>query len=98
MSVVDTTQPFDSIESAHDFVNLLADAILDAVKELNHDHQVAIVSGEKRRQDAVELAQFKLKLLSCHIHKSRRILNDLRMIRRLLLDERLTVERVLATM
>jgi phospholipid N-methyltransferase len=98
MSAVEMSQPFDSIESAHDFMNLLAEAILEAAKELNQDQQRARLNGHRRRVDAVDLALFKLKMLNCHIHKSRRILNDLRMIRRLMFDERLTVERALASM
>jgi hypothetical protein len=91
-------QPFDSIESAHEFMNVLAQTILEAMKELHHEQQSALRDGQERRARAVELAQFKLKMLNCHVHKSRRMLNDLRMIRRLLSDERMTVERVLATM
>ena len=98
MSAVEIVQPFDSIESAHDFMNLLAEAILDAAKDLSEDQQRAKKNGERRRVDAVDLALFKLKMLNCHIHKSRRILNDLRMIRRLMFDERLTVDSVLASM
>ena len=91
-------QPFESIESAHDFMNLLAETILEAMKDLDRDRQFAARDGQKRRGQAIELALFKLKMLSCHVHKSRRILNDLRMVRRLMFDERLTVERVLASM
>jgi hypothetical protein len=89
-------QPFDSIESAHEFMNVLAETILDAMKDLDRDRQSAIRGGEKRREQAIELARYKLKILTCHVHKSRRVLNDLRTIRRLMLDERLTTERALA--
>jgi hypothetical protein len=98
MFVDQVDQPFDSIESAHDFMNVLAEALLDAMKDLNRDRQLAVQDGLDRRSQAIELAQYKLKLLNCHVHKSRRILNDLRLIRRLMYDERLTPERVFATM
>jgi len=91
-------EPFDSIESAQDYMNVLAETILDVMKELNGDQQLALQEGEARRAQAIGLAIFKLKMLSCHVHKSRRDLNDLRMLRRLILNERLTVENVLATM
>jgi hypothetical protein len=81
-------QPFDSIESAHDFMNVLAEMILEAMKELHHDRERAIEDGEQRRADAIQLAMFKLKTLTCHVHKSRTALNDLRSIRRLILNER----------
>ncbi len=90
--------PFDSIESAQDFLNVLAETILEEIKEINRDHQIAIRDDAPRRAEALALALFKLKSLSCHIHKSRRTLNDLRMLRRLILDERATIERTLATL
>lgn len=97
MPHADVEQPFDSIESAHDFMNVLADTVLDAMKDVNHQRRVAIESGDQRQAQALELAQFKLKSLLCHVHKGRRDLNDLRMLRRLILNERLTIEQVMAT-
>jgi hypothetical protein len=89
-------QPFDSIESAHDFMNVLAETVLEAMKELSREHQQAMEEGAGRRADAIDLARFKLKMLCCYVHKSRRALNDLRTIRRLILNEREAAERVLA--
>lgn len=88
MPVHETEAEFDSIESAHDFVDVLAATVLDAVVDLDRDRKIASADGDKRRVDAIDLAQFKLKMLTRHLHQSRRILNDLRSIRRLLLDER----------
>lgn len=98
MDVDGIERPFDSIESAQDYMNVLAETIMEAMKDLHDYHQLAVQDGEERRQRAIELAQFKLKMLNCYIYKSRRALNDLRMIRRLILNERLTVEQVLAAM
>lgn len=80
--------PFDSIESAHEFVGVLAQMVLDAMKDLNTERQDAVRNSEKRRTEAIDIAQYKLKMLCCHLHKSRRILNDLRTLRRLILNER----------
>ena len=88
MPVDEIEQPFDSIESAQDFMHVLAETVLDATKELNHEHQQALREGQERRAQAIELAIFKLKMLNCYVHKSSRALNDLRMIRRLILNER----------
>ena len=96
MSDGPTEQPFDSIESAIDFMNVLAETILDATKDLHRDHKSAIEEGLERRVQAIELAQFKLKNLNCYVFKSRRALNDLRTIRRLLLNERAAGERLFA--
>jgi hypothetical protein len=98
MPPIEIERPFDSIESAQDFMAVLASIILDEMKDLKRDHEIALREREERRGQAIELALFKLKTLSCHIHKSRRALNDLRMLRRLILNERLTVEHLLATM
>lgn len=91
-------RPFDSIESAQCFMDVLAETILEVMKDLNRDQQIAIQESHSRRVRAIELALFKLKTLNCHVHKSRRVLNDLRMIRRLILNERMTAEEVLARM
>ncbi|MBZ5586909.1 MAG: hypothetical protein LAQ30_32930 [Acidobacteriia bacterium] len=90
-------QPFDSIESAHDFMNILAQTVLDAMPELNCEMQTALRDGDQRRARAIELAQFKLKTLSCNVYRCRRLLNDLRTLRRLILNERLTVESVIGS-
>jgi len=97
MSQVRIDQPFDSIESAYDFMNVLAETILDNLKDLHRDHQVAVREGEVRRARAIELAIFKSKSLGCYVYKSRRALNDLRTIRRLILNERMTPEAVMAS-
>ena len=90
--------PFDSIESAQDFMNVLAETILDAMKDLHYQRQIAVSDGEEHRARALELAIYKAKTLGCYVHKSRRTLNDLRMLRRLVQNERLTVEHLIATM
>jgi hypothetical protein len=89
---------FDSIESAQDFMNVLAETILDAMKDLHYQRQLASNEGQERRARALELAIYKAKVLGCYVHKSRRTLNDLRMLRRLVQNERLTVEHLIATM
>ena len=91
-------QPFESIESAHDYMNILATTILDVMGELQRDRDRALRDGEQRRAQAIDLAIFKLKTLGCYVFKSRRTLNDLRILRRLILNERLSVESVIATM
>src|SRR5215467_6314027 len=85
-------QPFDSIESAYDFMNLLAETILSVMTDLHRDHQIAMAEGQARRARAIELAIFKAKTLNCYVTKSRRTLNDMRTIRRLILNERMSPE------
>jgi hypothetical protein len=90
--------PFESIESAHDYMDILAATTLEVLSELKHDRDEALRNGELRRAQAIDLAIFKLKSLGCYVYKSRRMLNDLRILRRLILNERLSVESVIATM
>jgi hypothetical protein len=80
--------PFDNIESSHEYVVLLADAIRDAMAEVEADIALAGVDGANRRKEALQLVHFNLSKLNGHMSASRRILNDLRTLRRLLLDER----------
>jgi hypothetical protein len=80
--------PFDNIESSQEYVCLLADAIHEALAEVEADIALAGADGASRRKEALQLVHFNLSKLTSHMAASRRILNDLRTLRRLLLDER----------
>jgi len=81
---------FDSIESAHEFVGLLAEAVAVAKQELEGDVQRESTSKFPRRLQALQVALYNVEKLQLHMSKSRRILNDLRTLRRLLFEERTT--------
>jgi hypothetical protein len=80
--------PFDNIESSHEYVRLLAEAITVALSEVEADIALAGADIDGRRKEALQLAVFKLNKLASHMTASGRILNDLRSLRRLLLEER----------
>jgi formiminotetrahydrofolate cyclodeaminase len=80
--------PFDSVENAHQYVRLLAEAIAEAKTEIAADLDVAARSTLERRVQALQIVQFKLDKLERHLQTSSRLLNDLRSLRRLLLEER----------
>jgi hypothetical protein len=80
--------PFDNIENSHRYVALLAEAIAEARLDVNSDVALAVAEGADRRRDALQLVLYKLNRLESHMNASRRILNDLRTLRRLLLEER----------
>jgi hypothetical protein len=80
--------PFDSVEGAHEYLGLLFDAIVDAKHEVENDIQAAEDPKFPRRLEALRLVLFKLEKLEQHVTSSSRLLNDLRSLRRLLLDER----------
>ncbi|MBL8219567.1 MAG: hypothetical protein JNL62_10070 [Bryobacterales bacterium] len=76
--------PFDSIESAQEFVRLLTEAVSDAQAEVDTLIAASVESKEARRQEALRLVAHKLDHLLLHMRKSQRALNDLRTLRRLL--------------
>ncbi len=93
--------PFDNIESALEYVNHLLEAtreardqieteILRAANQIETEILRAANPQMARRKQALQLVNYKLDKLSSHITASRRILNDLTMLRRLLLEERKT--------
>ncbi len=79
---------FDSIESAQDFVQLLSETIAEAKKEVDSDVEAALDSQSSRRLEAFRMVSYNLEKLAVHMKKSCRILNDLRSLRRLLLEQR----------
>jgi uncharacterized membrane protein YccC len=79
-------EQFESLESAHDFVTLLAETVAEAKREIETDLQRE--SATSRRLDALRLAAYNIDKLETHLNRSRRILNDLRTLRRLLFEER----------
>jgi hypothetical protein len=80
--------PFDSIEGSHEYVALLAEALAEARRDVDAEVATAEREGAERRKEALLLVSYNLARLNLHITSSRRILNDLRTLRRLLLAER----------
>jgi hypothetical protein len=80
--------PFDSIEGSHEYVALLADALDEARRDVEAEIAAAERDGAERSKKALLLVSYNLAKLNLHITTSRRILNDLRSLRRLLLAER----------
>ncbi|MFZ1005946.1 MAG: hypothetical protein WAN65_03860 [Candidatus Sulfotelmatobacter sp.] len=88
--------PFESIESAHEFVALLAETVRQAKQDVEADVKREASSGSPRHLDALRTALYSMEKLEQHMNKSRRILNDLRSLRRLLFEERATKPQPLA--
>jgi len=78
--------PFDSVENAQQYVRLLLETIIEAKAEIEADLTLAAQANSGRRLEALRLVQFKLDKLERHLHDSGRLLNDLRTLRRLLLE------------
>ncbi len=78
----DAVRPFDSIESTLEYMMLLETTIAEATREIEDGlHR----SRDARSAQAWTLAQFKMRQLLFHTQKSRRLLNDLRLIRGVML-------------
>ena len=82
--------PFDTIEGSHEYVALLAEALDEARRDVELEVALAEREGAERRKQALLLVALNLTKLNLHITTSRRILNDLRTLRRLLLAERVS--------
>ncbi len=80
--------PFESIESAQEYLGLLSQAIEESQEAIADDISSAQESGSTRNADALRLVLYNLDKLSTHVKVSRRLLNDLRMLRRLLHRQR----------
>jgi hypothetical protein len=86
----ETDTPFDSIESAHNYLSLLLEAAHEARDAVAIDLPPTGDSRYERRTAVLQLVSYSLEKLEKHVKTSRRILNDLRTLRRLLLEERTT--------
>ena len=80
--------PFDNIEGSHEYVAMLAEALEEARRDVETEVAAADRDNAVRRKQALLLVSYNLTKLNLHITTSRRILNDLRSLRRLLLAER----------
>jgi hypothetical protein len=84
----DFETPFDSIEGAQEYLALLAQALTEAQESTEADLASDVHAKAPRRLEAMRLALYKLEKLEQHMKVSRRLLNDLRTLRRLLFEER----------
>jgi hypothetical protein len=83
-----SSTPFESIESAYEYVALLCEALDEAEQTIEQETESPSAMTGRRHLDALRLVDYKLKTLGRHLLASRRLLNDLRTLRRYLLDER----------
>ena len=67
---------------------MLAEALDEARRDVEAEIAAAEHESASRRKEALLLVSYNLAKLNLHITSSRRILNDLRSLRRLLLAER----------
>jgi hypothetical protein len=83
-----STTTFENIESAHAYVGLLCEEVDDTTRMIEQEMARASDFTGSRDLDALRLVHYKLHSLRGHLVMSRRLLGDLRTLRRYLLDER----------
>ena len=79
---------FGNIESAHEYVGLLCEALDEAECTIADELSAPSALTRPRHIDALRLVDYKLHALRQHLLTSRRLLSDLRTLRRYLQDER----------
>jgi hypothetical protein len=77
-------RPFNTIESAQQFLALLAEAVDEALEEARAERQACRDNNLERRAEAWQLVAYTLTRLSSNVTSSRRLMNDLRTLRNLL--------------
>src|SRR5215510_10653864 len=83
-----STARFENLESAHAYVGLLQEAVDDTAQMIEREIESPAEFTGARHLDALRLVHYKLHSLQEHLTTSRRLLGDLRTLRRYLLDER----------
>jgi RNase P/RNase MRP subunit p29 len=84
----DDLSPFASLESAQEYIGLLGTVVDDTRNEIQQEIDLATEEHAVRRQEALFLVNYKLTQLRHQLTTTGHLLNDLRMLRRLLLGER----------
>jgi len=85
--------PFESIENAQKYIKLLGETVTENVGDIDSEIIAATESGLDRRLQALRIVYYKLQKLEQQLHACSRSLNDLRSLRRLLLEEREIIEK-----
>ncbi len=81
--------PFENIEGALEYVGYLLEASREAQRHIETEITRASKPELARKKQALQLV-YKLTVLESHVIVSKRLLNDLRKLRRLILAERET--------
>jgi|SRR4051812_28401603 hypothetical protein len=83
--------PFETIESAREFIAMFSEMISEAKLEVEEHLQQELGAESERSRDALRIAHYNLVKLEAHMNSSRRIVNHLRSLRKLLFNERPSV-------
>jgi hypothetical protein len=89
--------PFNNLDAAHEYVGLLLEAVQQTRGDVALDLAAARTDGHLRRSEALQLVAWKLERLEQQLEGSRRVMNDLRRLRKLLIGETDEVARPAST-
>jgi hypothetical protein len=79
--------PFNNLDAAHEYVGLLLEAVQQTRGDVALDLAAAQADGHLRRSEALQLVAWKLERLEQQLEGSRRVMIDLRRLRKLLIGE-----------
>ena len=79
--------------SAQEYMRLLYAAVLETIHDVEANVHVRIGLKPQRRSEALRLVLYKLESLEKNLKTANRTLNDLRTLRRLLLEDRVAIAR-----
>ncbi len=79
-----THQPFGSIQSTQEYLALLSETIEEALREARQELSACKFGKERRRLQAWQMVLYTATKLSAHIDYSRKLMQDLEVLRNLL--------------
>jgi len=83
-AMTETDRPFNTIESAHEYLSILNDQIGEVMNQVRGEISMSTARGQERRAEAWQTVLYTLTKLSFNTASSRRLVNDLRTLRNLL--------------
>jgi hypothetical protein len=86
--------PFENIEGALEYIGCLLEACREAQENVEMEIERVGKPELERKKQALQLIKYKLATLDFHIGTSKRLLNDLRKLRRLILKRQSKVSSV----
>ena len=82
--MTNSDRPFTTIESAHEYLSLLSEQIAEVTNDVLREIATSTDRKQERRAEAWQTVLYTLTKLQFNTASSRRLVNDLRMLRNLL--------------
>lgn len=82
--MTDSERPFNTIESAHEYLSVLSEQIAEVMSDVRREIAASTAHQQERRTEAWQTVLYTLTKLQFNTASSRRLVNDLRTLRNLL--------------